>query len=143
MELVIKSFDELTKTELYEILKVRVEVFVVEQKCPYQEADGIDYKSLHMFYREDNKILAYLRIFKREEGTAQIGRVLTVEREKGFGGKLLKEAVALIKNQIKPKKIYLEAQCYAVGFYEKEGFKVCSEEFLEDGIPHVKMILEL
>lgn len=143
MELVIKSFEELTKIELYEILKVRVNIFVVEQKCPYEEIDGIDYKSLHLFYKSHEKILAYLRIFEREKRTIQIGRVLTAEHGKGLGSKILKEAVSFIKKQMKPKKIYLEAQCYAIGFYEKEDFKVCSEEFLEDGIPHVKMILEL
>ena len=96
-----------------------------------------------MFYRAGDSITAYLRIFEREKGVIQIGRVLTTEHGKGFGRKILKEAVSLIKKQMKPEKIYLEAQCYAIGFYEKEDFKVCSEKFLEDGIPHVKMILEL
>lgn len=143
MELVTKFFTELTTVELYELLKVRVKIFVVEQKCAYQEIDDIDYRSLHMFYRVGDSITAYLRIFEREKGVIQIGRVLTTEHGKGFGRKILKEAVSLIKKQIKPEKIYLEAQCYAIGFYEKEDFKVCSEKFLEDGIPHVKMILEL
>ena len=142
MELVTKFFNELTTAELYELLKVRVKIFVVEQKCPYQEIDDIDYRSLHVFDKSNGSIAAYLRIFEREEGVIQIGRVLTAEHGKGLGGKILKEAISLIKEQMKPEKIYLEAQCYAIGFYEKEGFKVCSEEFLEDGIPHVKMILE-
>ncbi len=142
MELVTKFFNELTTAELYELLKVRVKIFVVEQKCPYQEIDDIDYRSLHVLYKSNGSIAAYLRIFEREEGVIQIGRVLTAEHGKGLGGKILKEAISLIKEQMKPEKIYLEAQCYAIGFYEKEGFKVCSEEFLEDGIPHVKMILE-
>lgn len=143
MELILKSFNELTIVELYEILKVRVKIFVVEQKCAYQEIDDIDYKSLHVFYKCNDNVTAYLRIFEKEKGVIQIGRVLTVEHGKGFGGKILKEAVSLIKKQMNSERIYLEAQCYAIGFYEKEGFKVCSEEFLEDGIPHVKMILEL
>ena len=143
MELILKSFNELTIVELYEILKVRVKIFVVEQKCAYQEIDDIDYKSLHVFYKCNDNVTAYLRIFEKEKGIIQIGRVLTAEHGKGLGGKILKEAVSLIKEQMKPKKIYLEAQCYAVGFYEKEGFKVCSKEFLEDGIPHVEMTLNL
>lgn len=143
MEFVSKFFNELTIIELYEILKARVKIFVVEQKCAYQEIDGIDYRSLHLFYKSNDSITAYLRIFEKEKGVIQIGRVLTVEHRKGFGGKILKEAVSLIKKQMNSERIYLEAQCYAIGFYEKEGFKVCSEEFLEDGIPHVKMILEL
>ena len=143
MEFVSKFFNELTIIELYEILKARVKIFVVEQKCAYQEIDDIDYRSLHLFYKSNDSITAYLRIFEKEKGVIQIGRVLTVEHGKGFGGKILKEAVSLIKKQMNSERIYLEAQCYAIGFYEKEGFKVCSEEFLEDGIPHVKMILEL
>ena len=138
MEFVSKFFNELTTIELYEILKARVKIFVVEQKCAYQEIDDIDYRSLHLFYKSNDSITAYLRIFEKEKGVIQIGR-----HGKGFGGKILKEAVSLIKKQMNSERIYLEAQCYAIGFYEKEGFKVCSEEFLEDGIPHVKMILEL
>lgn len=143
MEIISKFFDELTIIELYEILKVRSKIFVVEQKCIYQDLDDIDYRSLHLFYKVDKNIIAYLRIYKKEEGIIQIGRVLTTNYGKGFGGKILKEAVSIIKEQMKPNKIYLEAQCYAIGFYEREGFKVCSEAFIEDGIPHVKMILEL
>lgn len=143
MEIISKFFDELTIIELYEILKVRSKIFVVEQKCIYQDLDDIDYRSLHLFYKSDKNIIAYLRIYKKEEGIIQIGRVLTADHGKGFGGKILKEAVSIIKEQMKPNKIYLEAQCYAIRFYEREGFKVCSEEFIEDGIPHVKMILEL
>lgn len=143
MEIISKFFDELTIIELYEILKVRSKIFVVEQKYIYQDLDDIDYRSLHLFYKVDKNIIAYLRIYKKEEGIIQIGRVLTTNHGKGFGGKILKEAVSIIKEQMKPNKIYLEAQCYAIGFYEREGFKVCSEAFIEDGIPHVKMILEL
>lgn len=143
MEIISKFFDELTIIGLYEILKVRSKIFVVEQKCVYQDLDDVDYRSLHLFYKVDKNIIAYLRIYKKEEGIIQIGKVLTADHGKGFGGKILKEAVSIIKEQMKPNKIYLEAQCYAIGFYEREGFKVCSEAFIEDGIPHVKMILEL
>ena len=72
-----------------------------------------------------------------------MGRVLTVERGTGLGGKLLKEGIREIKEKLAPQKIYIEAQTYAIGFYEREGFIQCSEEFLEDGIPHVKMELVL
>ena len=145
MNLVIKTFDELTTKELYEILKARAEIFVVEQNCVYQDLDGIDYQSLHVFYEEDGKVLAYLRAFAKdnEADTVQMGRVLTIEHGKGLGGKLLRDGIAQIKERMNPQRIYIEAQCYAIGFYEKEGFRVCSEEFLEDGIPHVQMILEI
>ena len=140
MELKIRRFDELTANELYEILRVRCEVFVVEQKCAYQDIDGIDPRSVHMFYEEDGKIAAYLRLFYRNEGIVQIGRVLTVRRKEGLGRKLLHEAVRYADETMKPETMYLEAQTYAAGFYEKEGFRVVSEPFDEDGIPHVKMI---
>jgi ElaA protein len=145
MELKSKYFNELSTTELYEILKARSEIFVIEQKCIYQDIDDIDYKSIHIFYQQDKKVMAYLRIFPKEENwnIVQIGRVLSIEHGKGLGGKILKEGIKFIKEKINSKKIYIEAQCYAIGFYKREGFKVCSEEFLEDGIPHVKMELEL
>ena len=141
MKLVSKYFEELTTTELYELLKVRSEVFVVEQNCIYQDLDDKDYRSLHVFYEEDREVLAYLRAFTKKEGVVQVGRVLSTTHGIGLGGKILKEGLLQIQEKFHPKKIYLEAQCYAIGYYEREGFKVCSEEFLEDGIPHVEMEL--
>lgn len=143
MNLVSKFFNELTTTELYELLKARAEIFIVEQTCPYQDLDGKDYDSLHVFYEFDGKVIAYLRAFLKEEGVVQMGRVLTVEHGTGLGGKLLKEGIAQIKEKYSPKSIYIEAQCYATGYYAREGFKICSDEFLEDGIPHVEMELQL
>lgn len=139
MRLEAKFFDELSPTEVYEILKARVQIFVVEQKCAYQDIDDIDYESLHIFYKSGEKISAYLRAFCKDEKTIQLGRVLTVEHGKGVGGSLLKNAIAIVEEKLKPEKICIEAQTYATGFYEREGFNICSEEFLEDGIPHVKM----
>lgn len=139
MKLTVKNFYELNIEELYEILRVRSEVFVVEQTCIYQDIDGIDKNSLHMYFMEDGEIPAYLRVFFIEEGVVQIGRVLTTKRGVGLGGELLAKSLIAIKERMAPSKIYLEAQCYATGFYEREGFKIVSEEFLEDGIPHVAM----
>ena len=141
MKIVSKYFDELTTRELYELLKARAEIFVVEQNCVYQDLDDIDYRSLHVFYEEEGRVIAYLRAFVKEGNTIQMGRVLTLEHGKGLGGKLLKEGLGLAKEAFHPEKIYIEAQCYATGYYEREGFKICSEEFLEDGIPHVQMEL--
>lgn len=143
MKFVSKYFNELSTIELYEVLRARAEVFVVEQTCVYQDLDGKDYKSLHVFLEEDGKVLAYLRSFFISEDTVQMGRVLTVEHGKGFGAKILKQGIEEIKKKQNPGKIYIEAQCYATGFYEKEGFRICSGEFLEDGIPHVQMELIL
>ena len=143
MEPVSKFFDELTAEELYEILRVRSEIFVVEQSCIYQDVDGRDYDSLHVFYREDGKVTAYLRAFFKEKGVVQMGRVLTARHGTGLGGRLLKEGIRQIRLKMPAEYIYIEAQCYATGFYEREGFRICSEEFLEDGIPHVQMLLKL
>ncbi len=139
MKLTVKTFNELNIEELYEILRVRSELFVVLQPCIYQDIDGIDKNSLHMFFMEDGEIPAYLRVFFIDEGVVQIGRVLTTKRGVGLGGELLAKSLIAIKERMAPSKIYLEAQCYATGFYEREGFKIVSEEFLEDGIPHVAM----
>ena len=145
MKLIAKYFNQLTTTELYEILKARAEIFVVEQNCIYQDLDDIDYRSLHIFYKSDRKIIAYLRAFEKDSSAkiVQMGRVLTLTHGTGLGGKLLKEGLFQIKEKLNPSSIYIEAQCYATGFYEKEGFVISSDEFLEDGIPHVEMILNL
>ena len=143
MKAAAKYFNELTTKELYEILKARAEIFVVEQNCVYQDLDDKDYESLHVFYEEDGKTVAYLRAFYRNGSVVQIGRVLTLHHGTGLGGKLLKEGIAQIKEKMNPSQLYIEAQCYAVGYYEREGFRVCSDEFLEDGIPHVQMTLDI
>ena len=136
----VKTFEELTAEERYEILRTRIEIFVVEQNCPYQEADGIDQRSLHVFSTgEDGRVTSYLRLFERDADTVQMGRVLTLEHGTGLGGKLLHEGVRLAEERMNAKKIYIEAQCYATGFYAREGFVITSDEFLEDGIPHVVM----
>lgn len=144
-KIVVKKFDEFSAGELYELLKVRAEVFVVEQNCVYQDMDGKDYESFHVIGFEKENITAYLRVFIKDKvsKTVQIGRVLTVERGKGFGEEILREGIRVAKEVMHAERIYIEAQCYAIGFYEKVGFQVSSGEFLEDGIPHVEMILEL
>ena len=85
----------------------------------------------------------HLRAFSRGDSVVQMGRVLTIQHGAGLGRKILKEGIKQIREKMSPKQIYIEAQCYAIGYYEQEGFRVCSDEFLEDGIPHVQMILEL
>lgn len=143
MELLIKKFDELSTKELYEILKLRVDVFVVEQKCPYPEIDGIDYNSIHVYYKNGDDIVSYLRIYedKEDKDTVHIGRVISKYRKKGLGKLVMNAAIDKIKNLKKYKKINLFGQVYATEFYEKLGFKTVGESFLEDGIPHVKMEL--
>ena len=143
MGFVSKYFDELSTRELYEILKVRAEIFIVEQKCVYQDLDDKDYSSLHVFYKNDGKIKAYLRSFFCGSDVVQMGRVMTLQHGTGLGGRLLKEGLKQIREKQNPKRIIIEAQCYATGYYEREGFVICSERFMEDGIPHVQMKIEL
>lgn len=138
----IKHFNELTTRELYEILKTRQEIFIIEQDCPYMDIDDLDLDAIHVFSKnEEGRVTSCLRVFMRDEEskTAQIGRVVTLTHGEGLGGELLHEGVNVALNHYKAEKIYLEAQTYAIGYYAKEGFRVVSGEFLEDGIPHVKM----
>ena len=109
MEVKSKFFSELSTTELYELLKARAEIFVVEQNCVYQDLDDKDYVSLHIFYEENGKVTAYLRAFQKDEETVQVGRVLTVKHGTGLGGKLLREGIQQIQSLMKPKRIYIEA----------------------------------
>ena len=145
MELKVKGFEELSPHELYDLLRLRVDVFVVEQRCPYPELDGRDQAALHVWLRDESGIQAYLRIMDR--GVAgeyvTIGRVIAVQRRKGLGTRILAEGIRLARERFGAEQIYLEAQVYAKGLYEKQGFRTISEPFLEDGIPHVKMLLDL
>ena len=143
MRMISKFFNELTAAELYEILRTRSEIFVVEQNCVYQDPDGRDYDSLHVFFEENGRVPACLRSFMKDSETAQMGRVVTLVHGQGLGEKLLRAGIGEIIAKQAPKRIFIEAQCQAVGFYEKAGFRVCSEPFMEDGIPHVGMILDL
>ncbi len=137
-----KYFEELSTKELYEILRVRAEIFVVEQNCVYQDLDQVDYRSLHIFGEDDNgEVQAYLRIFEKDRNTLQMGRVLTREHGKGLGKEILKRGIHASREKMPGNVLRIEAQKYAIGFYEKEGFQVCSDEFMEDGIPHVEMKL--
>jgi len=144
MKIHIKIFNHLTTVELYEILKARAEVFVVEQNCVYQDLDEKDKKACHVWIEGDGHIKAYLRVLERgvtfEE--VSIGRVLTTERGKGYGNEILKAGIDVAKDRFQAEAIRIEAQCYAKGYYEKHGFRQCSEEFLEDGIPHIQMLWE-
>lgn len=145
MELIVKRFNDLTTTELYEILSARADVFITEQSIHYNDLDRTDYNSYHFFYLDDEKVNAYLRAFYENNNNERlrIGRVLTRNHGNGLGRKLLSDSIKFIKENIDCKTICMDAQKYAIGFYEKFGFKVTSEEFLEEGIMHVKMELEI
>ena len=144
MDWFVKHWDELTRDELYDLLAVRTAVFVVEQRCPYQEADGLDRRAWHVFARDGGgTIQACLRVLEPENGTTQIGRVLTAHLGTGLGRALMEWGIQTAWEKCGARRIRLEAQSYARGFYEKLGFRRTeAPEFLEDGIPHVEMVLE-
>ncbi|MCI2229454.1 GNAT family N-acetyltransferase [Polaribacter sp. MSW13] len=143
MEFTVKSFSELNLSELYEILQLRSEVFVVEQDCVYQDIDFKDQKSLHVFGFKNDKIVAYTRIFKPGDyfDNASIGRVVVAatERKYGYGHDLIKASIKAIKNHFKVDEITISAQKYLKKFYKSHNFIQIGEEYLEDGIPHIKM----
>ncbi len=143
MELHIKRFQELTADELYDLLKLRTDVFVVEQKCPYPELDGLDRKAIHVWRSDEGGVAACLRVMDRgaESQYVSIGRVVAARRRQGLGTRVLREGIRAAREYFGAEHIYLEAQTYALGLYEKQGFRAISEEFLLDGIPHVKMLL--
>ena len=144
MELNAKKFDELTNDELYGILKLRATVFVVEQGITYVDMDGLDKGAYHIFFTEEGEITAYLRIL--DKGVLYdevcIGRVISTKRRCGLGSKLLSEGIKVAREKFGAEKIIIGAQTYAKPFYEKQGFRQISEEYYEESIPHIKMLLE-
>lgn len=145
MELIVKHFRDLTAEEVYDLLRLRVDVFVVEQNCPYPEIDGKDKDAYHVFLREGSAIKAYLRVLPPSVSfdTCALGRVIASERRRGLGSRIVAAGIQAAREYYQAQVITLEAQVYAKGLYEKAGFRQISEEFLEDGIPHIKMRLEL
>lgn len=141
----LKKFEELTPFELYTILALRSEVFVVEQNCPYQDEDGKDLKSWHLMgWNEDNILAAYTRILKAGDSfhEASIGRVVSSPKVRGTGiGKLLmQQSIEELYNLFGKVPIRIGAQRYLEKFYESLGFVIAGEPYLEDDIPHVEML---
>lgn len=145
MNFVAKNFGELSLTELYEILKARSQIFILEQNMHCQDMDGIDFEARHFFLEENSKILAYLRAFYTDDSKSvvKIGRVLSITHGVGLGADIMKRAIADIKKNMKCQILSLNSQKSAIGFYEKLGFKTVSDEFLEEGVIHLKMQLEI
>lgn len=140
----VKTFDELTTSELYGLLQLRSEIFVVEQDCVYQDLDGKDQKALHVLGTKNGKIVAYTRIFKAGDYLAQasIGRVLVKndERKHGYGIDIMKASIKAVETRFNETSIALSAQTYLKQFYNSLGFIEKGGEYLEDGIPHVMMV---
>lgn len=144
MEILVKSFSELTLHELYNILQLRSEVFVVEQDCVYQDIDGKDEQALHILGYENGDLVAYTRCFApgiyfKE---AAIGRVVVRDRKRKnqYGHEIMRASIEAIKDHYKTSAIKLSAQTYLIKFYESHGFQKVGEGYLEDGIPHIGMV---
>ena len=146
MRYIIKEFHELSNQELYDILRVRSEVFVLGQKCIYQDCDGKDQRSHHMFSKTDGEIDAYVRIVAKgiSYDEVSIGRVLVPEKFRGHGRAeaIMRAAIEFIRTNLGEREIRISAQKYLVEFYSKLGFRICSEVYFEDQIEHIEMIYE-
>ena len=138
--------DELTRDELYEIIKLRIEVFVVEQDCPYQDLDDKDKNAYHLFAEDNGLVVAVLRILP--EGVSfedmAIGRLIVKKsyRGRGISKKMMNKAINFIINDLNKSKIRLSGQAYLIDFYESLGFKRVSDVYLEDGIDHYEFLYE-
>ena len=139
-----KTYAQLTKDELYKILRLRAEVFVVEQDCPYQDVDNKDQKALHILGVKNDKIIAYTRIFKPHDyfEFASIGRVVVAEKERQhkYGYDLMEASIMAINIHFKTYTIAISAQVYLLKFYNNLGFIAQGDAYLEDGIPHLYML---
>lgn len=141
----IKTFDEFTVPELYAVLKARIDVFVIEQNCPYPDLDNYDQKAIHIWAEDDDgEVLANCRIFDKgiKYDEASIGRVLTTEKARGkkLGKLLIQYAVETIENRFHTSEIRISAQDYLLKFYAEFGFADTGRKYLEDDIPHTEML---
>lgn len=138
MNIRAKFFEELTTRQLYEIVRSRTEIFLLEQRIICQDFDGVDYEALHCFFEEEGRVVAYLRAYRTED-SVKIGRVLSLTHGAGLGRRLMEEAMPIIREKFTCHKVIVHAQKQAQGFYEKLGFTVTSPDYLEEGILHVTM----
>lgn len=146
MKLSVKKTSELSVPELLEITKARIKVFVVEQECPYQEIDDQDDNAIHMILRVDGQLAAYTRILQNpKHGYISFGRVLVVKefRKQHLGREIVSATIEEIKEDFPGNDIKIAAQSYLQQFYQSFGFKRVSDVYLEDGIPHIDMVLKV
>ncbi|MDG2318119.1 MAG: GNAT family N-acetyltransferase [Flavobacteriaceae bacterium] len=143
MEINTYNFSSLNTDQLYGLLQLRSEVFVVEQDCVYQDIDGKDQKALHVLGTVEGNIVAYTRIFKPGDylEKAAIGRVVVASdfRKRDFGKAIMQASIAAVENHFNTTAIGLSAQTYLLNFYNDLGFSAIGETYLEDGIPHIYM----
>ena len=141
---IIRQFNELSTTELYSYLALRAEVFIVEQNCPYQDLDGMDQRAVHLLGYDGDLLVSCARIFAPGDcyTEASIGRVITKpsHRSKKIGHELMKTAIDYCLKTYNHPPIKISAQAYLEKFYESHGFNTISDIYLEDNIPHIKML---
>ncbi|GAA0501151.1 GNAT family N-acetyltransferase [Salinibacillus aidingensis] len=145
MQWIHKNFDQLAVSELYTLLRERVNVFVVEQNCPYPEIDNYDQHSTHLYLEHDGEIVAYCRLLPHHTiyREASIGRILVTQkfRKQGYAKKLMDKALSIMKEEWGETEIKLHAQSHLQNFYGQYGFETVTDEYMDDGILHVDMIL--
>jgi ElaA protein len=147
LNLEIKKFKELKGEEIYQILKARNEVFIVEQHCAYQDCDDKDRSAYHLFLEDKKEIIAYLRILQKGVSYDEIsvGRVLVNKsyRGKGIAQEMMIKAIKFIEENLNERKIRISAQAYLIDFYKGFGFEEVSNVYLEDDIPHIEMLYKV
>ncbi len=141
----VKTYSDLSRDELYNVLQLRSEVFVVEQDCVYQDIDGKDKLALHVLGFQKNELVAYTRIFPPNIyfQAASIGRVVVKQKERHqrIGSAIMKASIEALYNNHGKQDIKISAQTYLINFYNTLGFEQKGESYLEDGIPHIAMVL--
>jgi len=146
MEWKLKTFDQLTTLELYDILQAREEIFIVEQDCPYHDIDSKDLDAIHLFLEDNGHVICYLRILDKgvKYDEVSIGRVITrpAYRRRGFGDELIQRAINYVENVMGERRIRISAQTYLEDFYGGLGFIIVSGVYLEDGIDHFEMLYQ-
>lgn len=145
MKINVKTFNELSLNELYEILKLRAQVFIVNQQSIYQDLDSQDQMSIHIYLNKNSEIIAYLRLIPINNNTniIRLGRFIAKYERKGYGSILMEQTINYVANVLNTKEILIEAQVQAIPFYEKFGFIAISNPYILDEIPHIEMILKI
>jgi len=140
----VKSLDEIQPLQLYSMLKLRADVFIIEQNCIYPDMDGKDEHAMHVLGFKDKEVVAYTRVFDKGGyfDKASLGRVVVKESERRFkyGHELIRQSIKAIEDNYGNQPIKISAQQYLIKFYERHGFQAVGEEYLEDGIPHIGML---
>ena len=144
-QLLVSDINSLTGRQMYDVCRLRQDVFTIEQNCWVPELDDTDLVATHILLYEDNILASYARVYKDDnEGHIKIGRVVTAKafRGKSLGSDVIRKSIQVAQDKYNAQEVWLDAQVQAIPFYEKCGLKVMSDPFMEDGIQHVKMVFK-